>query len=211
MRRATGHGARTPGSSPAFVRWLGEAGYGPADGRVGALDLLVRSGLPAPEGFVLTAEGHREFLRTLSRNRGLGERLEREVRAALLELGARTVVVNWSCESRRGLGTIPAVVAAVREAWTPAPADGAFPTRPVLVQRQAQPVYTGWTTTADLGGARPVPDAPLHDLEPAPGLGEEGLGCLTGRAAAALGGVVRLRWGLEDGRWLLVAVEEAPG
>lgn len=226
MRRATGDG---PDANPrAFVRRLGEAGYGPGEGRVGALDLLARSGLPVPEGFVLTTDGHREFLRARARGmaagggRVLGEALEREVRAALLELGARTVTVRWERAARRGLGTIPAVVAAVREAWTsaaalerwgPESADGTSPTWPVLVQRQARPEYTGWTTTAeslpDLGAQNSVP---LHDVEPAAaGREDEGVARLTRRAAGVLGGAVQLGWGLEDGRWLLVSVEEETG
>lgn len=86
----SGEGLGVP--APALVRRLGEAGCAPGDGRVGALDLLARSGLPVPEGFVLTTEAHREFLRTrglwaeiLSPTRGhghrsLGEVLEGEIR-----------------------------------------------------------------------------------------------------------------------------------
>ena len=192
-----------------FVWRLGEAGYGPGDGRVGTLDLLARSGLPVPGGFVLTGEGHRESLRaspTRGGRRGLGGTLEREVRAALLDLGARTVVVGWARGSRGGLGTIPAVVAAVREAWA---AAGGPTTGPILVQRRPRPDYTGWTSTADLhpGPARRG-DAPLYDVGPAPGSGLEDVAALTRRAAGVLGGGVRLGWGLEDGRWLLVAVSE---
>lgn len=210
MRRTTEHGRAA--SPRGFVRRLGEAGYGPEHGRVGALDLLARSGLPVPEGFVLTAEGHREFLRMGERGaRRLGEALEREIRAALLDLGARTVIVGWGWGARRGLGTIPAVVAAIREAWEPGrydPAGGEGPTWPILVQRQSRPAYTGWTTTADLRSGYPVRrDVPLHDLEP----GQEGPSRLTRVAATVLEGPVRLGWGLEDGRWLLVSVEEEPG
>lgn len=192
-------------SSPAFVRRLGEAGYGPEDGRVGALDLLARSGLPVPRGFVLTAEGHRQFLRV----GGLGEMLEREIRTALLDLGTRTVSVWWEFGARRGLGTIPAVVAAVREAWTPASTGGEMPTWPVLVQRQAQPEYTGWTTTADLRPGRPLRrGVPLHDVEPAAHRGRESISDLTERASPVFDCPVRLGWGLEEGRWLLVYVEK---
>ena len=62
MRRPTERGTGDP-VARLFVRRLGEAGYGPGDGPVGTLDLLARSGLPVPEGFVLTDEAHREFLR----------------------------------------------------------------------------------------------------------------------------------------------------
>ena len=197
MRRAAEHGTGSRG----FVRRLGEAGYGPERGTVGAIDLLARSGLPVPEGFVLTAEGHRAFL--AAGGRGLGDALEREVRTALLDLGARTVIVVWERGVRRGLGTIPAVVAAVREAWVSVPGD--HPTCPVLVQRQARPDFTGWTTTADLPPEPRRGDAPLHDVGP------RGVSLLTRRAYAVLGEATRLGWGLEDGRWLLVSVEEESG
>lgn len=202
---------RAPRNTPgAFVRRLGEAGYGPERGTIGVLDLLARSGLPVPEGFVLTAEGHREFLRT--RGGTLGETLEEELRAALMGLGARTVVVGSGRMLRRGLGTIPAVVAAVREAWTPVESTnpripGEMPTWPVLVQRQARPEYTGWTSTADLRGVSAGRGGvPLHDLGP-PG-GGEGLPRLTRKAAGVIGEAVRLDWGLEDGRWLLVSIQD---
>ncbi|WP_053057549.1 hypothetical protein [Rubrobacter aplysinae] len=45
-----------------LLRWLGEAGFTIEDGRVGLMDLLTRAGLPVPEGFILTREGHRAFL-----------------------------------------------------------------------------------------------------------------------------------------------------
>ena len=210
MRRATGPDNLAP---QTFVRRLGEGGYGPGDGRVGTLDLLARSGLPVPEGFVLTAEGHREFLCARDggpvsppRGRGLGEMLEREVRVALLELGARTVAVVWGRGTRRGLGTIPAVVAAVRQAWTLAPPDGAASTWPVVVQRQARLDLSGWTTTADLSGGAGPGDAPLRDV--GPGRRGGSVSALTRRAAGVLGEDARLGWGLEDGRWLLVSVEK---
>lgn len=208
MNSGEGAAAFRTGRGAAFVRPLGGAGYGPERGTIGVLDLLARSGLPVLEGFVLTAEGHREFLRG---RRTLGEALEAEIRAALLGLGARTVVVDSGRVLRRGLGTIPSVVAAVREAWTPerhAPAGAELPTWPVLVQRQAHPEYTGWTSTADLRDAPPGSavrgGVPLHDLEHTGG--GEGLSRLTRRAALVLGEAVRLDWGLEDGRWLLVSV-----
>lgn len=240
MHRAAGGGDGRGVSVPTLVRRLGEAGCAPGDGWVGTLDLLARSGLPVPEGFVLTTEAHREFLRAsglgaeiLSSARGgrgtvrghgirsLGASLEREVRSALLDLGARTVVVASGQVLRRGLGTIPAVISAVREAWSSAgalerqvlaAAGGDIPTWPVLVQRQARPEYTGWTTTADLNAPRHgrSKDAPLHDVRPAAGRDLEGISGLTDRAGSVLDHTVRLGWGLEDGRWFLISVEKEP-
>jgi hypothetical protein len=126
-----------------FVRRLGEAGYGPESGIVGELDLLARTGLPVPEGVVLTQESHREFVETsglLRDIRGSAGRLEdtysraleaqlkygsksiegelnRALCKALIELGASEVVVLSEALTKSGLKSIPEVQVAVRDAW----------------------------------------------------------------------------------------------
>ena len=132
-----------------------------------------RAGSPATEAIVLKGEAHRHFLE----NSGLVEdvrssalqgetanqqtlRLRRKYRAypldkdlrryicgALLDLGARTVVVRSEGRSEGGLGTIPAVLSAVRRAWLST--DGLkrqiedasrgeeMPTWPVVIQRES--------------------------------------------------------------------------
>jgi hypothetical protein len=124
-----------------LVRTLGRAGQ--ARGRVGTLDLLARAGLPVPEGVVLTARAHEEFLRTsgvlgeitagvrrgadirrlaAEIRRGsacipLETELNREICEALIGLYARAVVVLSDDLERRGLESIPEVRDAVRNAW----------------------------------------------------------------------------------------------
>jgi hypothetical protein len=126
-----------------FVRRLGEAGYGRESGIVGELDLLARTGLPVPEGVVLTRESHREFVETtglLRDMRGSAGRLEdthscaleaqlkygstsieeelnRALCQALINLGASEVVVLSEDLTKSGLKSIPEVQVAVRDAW----------------------------------------------------------------------------------------------
>ena len=82
--------------------------------------------------------------------------LKQEICQALIGLGAPVVTVLKANYDKRGLKTIPHVIAAVREAWLSA--DGLkwqieracvgedIPTWPVLVQREISPLYTGWST-----------------------------------------------------------------
>ena len=126
-----------------FVRRLGELGYRRDNGRVGVLDLLACTGLPIPEGVVLTRRAHEEFLRTSSALRDIraaarrGEdarrqaakirsrhasfpvegRLNRAICEALIGLNARAVVVLSADFAKDGLRSIPEVKDAVRGAW----------------------------------------------------------------------------------------------
>lgn len=155
-----------------YVRRLGEARCGRDEGTVGTFDRLARAGLPFPEGILLTREAHRRFFESSGlsedieisarqgrttrrqvlclRRRYREEPLERDlgrcISGALLDLGARTVMVHSEERSEGGLGTIPAVYAAVRRAWLSteglkrqveaAYRDERIPTWPVLIQRE---------------------------------------------------------------------------
>ena len=204
---------------------------------MGRIDLLARAGLPTPEGMVLTREAHREFLSRgglmkdilASRSEGARRRvsalrkahlarpldggLGRLVRGATLGLEARTVAVVSRRSSCGGLGTVPAVLSAVRGAWlhaaglrrqvSAAMAGEEIPLWPVLIQREPYPEYTGWSTTGDF------PAGALYDIEPSGAArpGGESMAHLTSRAGDVLGETVRLRWGLEGGRWYLLSIE----
>ena len=160
------------------MRRLGEAQCTREDGRVGTLDLLARAGLPVPEGVVLKREAHLYFLessglagqirysahstetarqqalylRRRYQENPLEESLSRSIRAALLDLGARTVTVCTQERSEVGLGTIPTVYAAVRRAWLStnglkrqieaASRNEELPTWPILIQREVGYNYT---------------------------------------------------------------------
>ncbi|MGB3682149.1 MAG: hypothetical protein WA990_06640 [Rubrobacteraceae bacterium] len=218
---------------------MGEAWRTREDGQVGGFDLLARSGLPVPEGVVLKREAHRCFLessglaediessarrgeatgrqashlRRRYRGRRLEESLGRDIRGALLDLGARTVVVRSRERSEWGLGTIPKVVSAVRKAWLAtdvlehqlaAAAEGeAVPCRPVLIQREIHPEYTGWSTTGNFycETASSIPDSVSA---PPP---RDTLALLTLEAGVLLGEGLRLKWGFESGRWYVLALE----
>jgi hypothetical protein len=237
-----------------FTQRLGEAGYGQECGHVGVLNLLARAGLPVPEGTVLTHRAHEEFLRTsgILRNnqaaawgvvRPVAEmrskhascqvagELNREVCEALIELNAKTaVVLSWDLE-KGGLGNIPEVRDAVREAWLSPPGlerqiaaiacGGDLPTWPVLVQREPHPQYKGWSTIEGeasfdgegaerrSGGA----NIALYDVEY---IGEgsverKSIASFTLEARYVLGEAVKIRWGLEDGRWYVLSACSSRG
>jgi hypothetical protein len=143
----------------------------------------------------------------------------------LIELNAKTAVVLSGDLERVTLSSIPEVRDAVREAWLSPPglqrqiaavARGEeLPTWPVLVQREPHPQYTGWSTTEGetifggeeakrrSGGA----GVALYDVEP---VGEgsvdrKGIASFTLEARSVLGEPVRIRWGLEDGRWYVLS------
>lgn len=215
------------------IRRLGEAGYGPDDGPVGLMDALARAGLPVLEGIVLTRESHREFLEDTSlsravreqpeallrraselregrRNRPLPGPLNDAVCRALIELGAPSVTLLSEDLVRRGLGSIPEVIRALREAWLSAEGlrrqiraasrGEEVPTWPVLIQREPHVEYTGWSAS----GSCP---APICGLRPARAdrLNLDSIPALTLEAEMVLATPVRLRWGFEDGRWVLLS------
>jgi hypothetical protein len=151
--------------------------------------------------------------------------LNREMCEALIELNAKTAVVLSGDLERGGLSSIPEVRDAVREAWLSPPGlerqiavvarGGDLPTWPVLVQREPHPQYTGWSTTERetisggegaerrSGGA----NVALYDVEY---VGEgsverKGIASFTLEAESVLGVAVRIRWGLEDGRWYVLS------
>ena len=132
-------------SKSRLVRRLGEAGYGLESGLLGELDLLARTGLPVPEGIVLTREFHIRFMeesgllrfiqasaRSIedarryaleARSRYCSVSIEGELNRliceALIELGAPVVVVLSEDTTESGLKSIPEVRAAIRDAWLP--------------------------------------------------------------------------------------------
>lgn len=134
--------------------------------------------------------------------------LNREICEALIGLRARVVTVLSEDFERRGLGNIPEVRDAIRHAWLSqrglerqleAAARGEdLPTWPVLAQKEFDPWYTGWTSTATpgTGSAR---------------AGFEGIARFTLEAGAALGEPVDIRWGLEEGRWWVLSAISPKG
>lgn len=124
-----------------LVQRLGEAAYGWEAGHVGALNLLVHSGVPLPEGVILTHEFHHRFLvytglltallisqeiqtsrrarelqKAYARNKMPGD-LNRVICEALIELEGPTVTVVSEDLTRIGLKTIPEVLRAIQRAW----------------------------------------------------------------------------------------------
>jgi hypothetical protein len=139
-------------------------------------------------------------------------------------IGPFAVVLSGDLE-KGGLSSIPEVRDAVREAWLSphglerqiaAVARGKdLPTWPVLVQREPHPQYTGWSTIE----AEPIfseerekrrsggSNGALYDIEP---VGEgsverRSLASFSLEARSVLGGAVKIRWGLEDGRWYVLS------
>jgi hypothetical protein len=151
--------------------------------------------------------------------------LNRAICEVLIELNAKTAVVLSSDLEKVGLSSIPEVMDAVREAWLSPPGlerqiaaiarGGAVPTWPVLVQREPHPQYTGWSTIeaepilSGEGVERSSVDAnvALYDIE---NIGEgsverRSLASYSLEARFVLGGAVKIRWGLEDGRWYVLS------
>lgn len=218
------------------------------------MDLLARAGLPVPEGFVLTREIHRDFLgvsgiaEELRASQGWNggqdallsrdepqthlaqELLARLVRDAVLDLGARTVTVLSEDVRRSGLGSLPEVLLAVRQAWlseeglrrqaATTAGGGEIPTWPVLVQRELHSEFTGWSTTDDLREESGHPARKthreritLHDIEPAHAARSRytSIARLTREAGSVLGEPVQLEWGLREGQWyVLSATRQSP-
>jgi hypothetical protein len=151
--------------------------------------------------------------------------LNQAICEALIELNAKTAVVLSGDLEKGGLSSIPEVRNAVREAWLSPPGlerqiaaiarGGDLPTWPVLVQREPHPQYTGWSSTEGetiIGGEgaerRPSgANVALYDVEP---VGEgsierKSIASFTLEAKSVLGGAVKIRWGLEDGRWYVLS------
>ena len=151
--------------------------------------------------------------------------LNQAICEALIELKAKTAVVLSGDLEKGGLSSIPEVRDAVREAWLSPPGlerqiaavarDGDLPTWPVLVQREPHPQYTGWSTIeaepifSGEGVERSSVDAnvALYDVE---NIGEgsiehRSLASFSLEARSVLGGAVKIRWGLEDGRWYVLS------
>ena len=115
------------------------------DDSVRALNLLIEADLPLGEGAILGEAAHREFmelsnlwkdlpaptpdsgdedagskalrLRVSHRQRPIEGELEQEIVDALIEIGAPWVTVVSEGLRRSGLGSIPEVKDAIREAW----------------------------------------------------------------------------------------------
>jgi hypothetical protein len=151
------------------VRRLREVAYENEDETGSILRLLVEAGLPFAEVAILGDEAHREFVersglredlractpggedagdwsrrvRILHRSSPVKGELHREILETLIELGAPWVKVVSEGLTRRGLGSIPEVEDAIREAWLlpeglrrqleAASCGEAIPTWPVLI------------------------------------------------------------------------------
>lgn len=156
--------------------------------------------------------------------------LNQAICEVLIGLSAKTAVVLSGDLEEGGLSSIPEVRDAVREAWLSPPGlqrqiaavarGGDLPTWPVLVQREPHPQYTGWSTTEGetifdgeaaerrSGGT----GVALYEVEY---VGEEsaerkGIAGFTLEASSVLGEPVRIRWGLEDGRWYVLSATRPP-
>jgi len=129
-----------------YVRRLKEESVHKArDDYLRALNLLVDAGLPLAEGAILGEEAHREFMEQSGLSRDLqaptsgsgdedaaskalrirfshrpspieGE-INQEIFDALIEMGSPWITVVSEGLIRRGLGSIPEVKDAIREAW----------------------------------------------------------------------------------------------
>ena len=151
--------------------------------------------------------------------------LNQAICAALIELNAKTAVVLSGDLEKGGLSSIPEVRDAVREAWLSPPGlerqiaaaarGGDLPTWPVLVQREPHLQYTSWSTIeaepifSGEGVVRSSVDAnvALYDVE---NIGEgrvehKSLASFSLEARSMLGGALKIRWGLEDGRWYVLS------
>src|SRR5215217_2624703 len=151
--------------------------------------------------------------------------LNQAICEVLIELNAKTALVLSGDLEKGSLSSIPEVRDAVREAWLSPPGlerqiaavarGGDLPTWPVLVQREPHPQYTGWATIegetilCEEGEARRSGGAnvALYDVEY---VGEgsverKGIASFTLEARSVLGEPVKIRWGLEDGRWYVLS------
>jgi hypothetical protein len=128
-----------------YVHRLKESVHEGRDDYLRALNLLVDAGLPLVEGATLGEEAHREFMeqsglwkelraptprsgdeevgskalriRLSYRQSPIEGALDQEIVDALIEIGAPWVTVVSEGLIRRGLGSIPEVKDAIKEAW----------------------------------------------------------------------------------------------
>lgn len=154
------------------------------------------------------------------------DELNRAVCEALMELGAPTVAVISEEVRIEDLKSIPEVKDAIREAWlsergverqkAAARATGEIPTWPLLIQREMEPLYTGWSTTsldvsqgATAGQASGEKKVALYAVEPAggEGNGRRGITRYTLEAASVLGTNAKIWWGLKGNRWYVLSTE----
>jgi hypothetical protein len=151
--------------------------------------------------------------------------LNQAICAVLIELNAKTAVVISGDLEKGGLSSIPEVRDAVREAWLSPPGlerqvaahscGDVLPTWPVLIQRELHPQYAGWSTIegeTNFGGVEAERRSGSANVTPydVEYVGEgnverKGIASFTLEARSALGGAVRIRWGLEDGRWYVLS------
>jgi hypothetical protein len=169
------------------------------------------------------------YLRRTYRAVPLSSELNRALCTALIELGAPSVIALSQNLRIEGLKSIPEVRDVLREAWLSAEAlerqidvvvcEEEIPTWPVLVQREASLLYTALssgegTPERELEGkshsnGRSVV---LYDLEPAEEASAGNNKSIAHFALAAeslLGGPLRIRWGLEGGRWYMLSAQRA--
>ena len=156
----------------------------------------------------------------------VGAELNRAICQALIGLGAPVVIVLSDSYEQGSLRTIPDVLDAVREAWLSAEGlkwqiqnaalGEEIPTWPVLIQKEINPIYTGWSSvetapveTPRVGGHSARSNVALYEVEPAGGEGPErkGITRLALEAASVLGDRPRILWGLEDAQWYVLSTE----
>jgi hypothetical protein len=151
--------------------------------------------------------------------------LNQAICEVLIGLNAKSAVVLSGDFENGSLSSIPEVRDAVRKAWLSPPGlerqiaaiarGGDLPTWPVLVQREPHPQYTGWATieaetiVGREGEERRSGSAnvALYDIEY---VGEgsverKSIASFTLEARSVLGGAVKIKWGLEDGRWYVLS------
>lgn len=143
--RSEHSGAPSDSLRHRYVHRLQELMHEDKDEGARVLNMLLKAGLPMTEGMIFGAEAHREFMEQSGLSRDLRaptpstrdedaasralrirllhgassmkDELNQEVLEVLIELGAPRVTVVSEGLIRRGLGSIPEVKHAVRDAW----------------------------------------------------------------------------------------------
>jgi hypothetical protein len=119
---------------------------------------------------------------------------------------------------------MPEVKDAIRDAWlsekglerqiSAARATEEIPTWPVVIQREINALYTGWSTTGEAASAelssrkRCGEKLGLYDVEPAGEADAErrSISWLTLEAASVLGKATKIEWGLEGSKWYVLSI-----